>query len=87
MKTTNTIIDVTTDRTICSNAGTLLVADTANTLGVAEVFDKHLDGLTPSTITHTAGTVTLPTACDTAGRCSNQGQSLGSRGDSMEQGQ
>lgn len=57
MKTTNTIIDVTTDRSICSNAGTLLVADTATTLGITEVLDKHLAGLTPDTVTHTAGTV------------------------------
>lgn len=57
MKTTNTIIDVTTDRSICSNAGTLLVAATATTLGITEVLDKHLAGLTPDTVTHTAGTV------------------------------
>lgn len=57
MKTTNTIIDVTTDRTICSNAGPLLIPDTASTLGVAEVLDAELAGLTPDTVTHTAGTV------------------------------
>lgn len=57
MKTTNTIIDVSTDRTICSNAGTLLVADTADTLNIADVLDAHLVGLTPDTVTHTAGTV------------------------------
>lgn len=57
MKTTNTLIDVTTDRTICSNAGTLLIADTATTLGVSDVLDSELSGLTPDTVTHTAGTV------------------------------
>lgn len=57
MKTTNTIIDVSTYRTICSNAGTLLIADTANTLGIADVLDTELAGLTPDTVTHTAGTV------------------------------
>lgn len=57
MKTTNTIIDVTTDRSICSNAGTLLIADTANTLGIADILDEHLAGLTPDAVTHTAGTV------------------------------
>lgn len=57
MKTTNTVIDVTTDRSICSNAGTLLVADTANTLGIADVLDAHLAGFTPDTVTHTAGTI------------------------------
>lgn len=57
MKTTNTIIDVSPDRTICSNAGTLLIADTANTLGIADVLDTELAGLTPDTVTHTAGTV------------------------------
>ena len=57
MKTTNTLIDVTTDRTICSNAGTLLLADTATTLGVSDVLDAELGGLTPDTVTHTSGTV------------------------------
>lgn len=57
MKTTNTLIDVTTDRSICTGAGTLLIADTANTLGVTDVLDEHLAGLTPDTVTHTAGTV------------------------------
>lgn len=57
MKTTNTLIDVSTDRTLCSNAGTLLVTDTASTLGVADVLDAELGGLTPDTVTHTAGTV------------------------------
>jgi len=41
VKTTNTIIDVSTDRTLCTGAGTLLVADTASTLGIADVFDDH----------------------------------------------
>lgn len=50
-------IDITTDQSICPGAGTLLVADTANTLGIAEVLDEHLAGLTPSAVTHTAGTV------------------------------
>lgn len=57
MKTTNTIIDVTTDRSVCSNSGTLLIVDTANALGVTDVLDEHLAGLTPDTVTHTAGTV------------------------------
>lgn len=57
MKTTKTLVDVSTDRTICSNVGTLLIADTANSLGIADVLDEHLAGLTPDTITHTAGTV------------------------------
>ncbi|AEK38178.1 transposase for insertion sequence element [Corynebacterium variabile DSM 44702] len=57
MKTTNTIIDVTTDRSVCSNSGTLLIADTANALGVTDVLDEHRAGLTPDTVTHTAGTV------------------------------
>lgn len=57
METANTIIDITTERSICSNVGTLLVADTANTLGIAEVLDEHLAGLTSDTVTHTAGTV------------------------------
>ena len=57
MKTTNTLIDVSTDRTLSSNAGTLLVADTASTLGVTDVLDKQLTGLTPDAVTHTAGTV------------------------------
>ncbi|MGP5184983.1 transposase [Corynebacterium variabile] len=57
MKTTNTIIDVTTDRSICSNAGTLLIADTANALGVTEILDQQLARFTPDTVTHTSGMV------------------------------
>lgn len=57
MKTANTLMDVTTDWSICSNAGTLLIADTANTLGIADTLDAHLAGFTPDTVTHTAGTV------------------------------
>lgn len=57
MKTTNTLIDVSTDQTICSNAGTLLVASTASALGIADVLDEHLAGLTPDTVIRTAGTV------------------------------
>lgn len=34
-----------------------MIADTANSPGIADVLDEHLAGLTPDTITHTAGTV------------------------------
>lgn len=56
-KTANTLVEVSTDRTICTGVGKLLIADTANTLGIADVLDEHFAGLTPDTITHTAGTV------------------------------
>ncbi|MGP5245400.1 MULTISPECIES: hypothetical protein [Corynebacterium] len=34
-----------------------MVADTASTFGIAEILDEHLVGLTPDTVTYTAGTV------------------------------
>lgn len=50
-------IDVTTDRSQCSNAGMFLLADTADTLGVADTLDTSLAELTLSAINHTAGSV------------------------------
>ncbi|MGP9761274.1 IS1380 family transposase [Corynebacterium sp. AOP12-C2-36] len=57
MKTTKTIIDVTTDRSVCTGAGTLLLADTATALSVTDTLDAALAGLTPATVTHSAGSV------------------------------
>lgn len=57
MKTANTLIDISTDRSLCSNAGTLLLADATDRLGVTDTLDSELAGLAPSR---------LPTA---PGRC------------------
>lgn len=57
MKTTNTLIDISTDRAVCTGAGALLLADTADTLGATDVLDEHLTGFTPATVIHSPGTV------------------------------
>lgn len=57
MKTTNTLIDISTERSVCSNAATLLLAGTANALSVTDTLDTAMAGLTPSTVTHSPGAV------------------------------
>lgn len=57
MKTANTLIDISTDRAVCTGAGALLLADTADTLGATDVLDEHLTGFTLATVTHSPGTV------------------------------
>lgn len=39
------------------DAGTPLLADTANTLGVTDTLNEHLAGLTPAAVTHSPGAV------------------------------
>lgn len=41
-KTTKTLVDVSADRTICSNVGTLLIADTANSPGITDVDSQRV---------------------------------------------
>lgn len=56
---------------MCSNAGTLLLADTATALSVTDTLDTALAGLTPSAVTHTAGVVlsTLAIALNAGASC------------------
>lgn len=55
MKTTNT--HISTSRTVCASAGTLLLADDpANTLGVPDVFDENRSGLNPAIVPRSTGT-------------------------------